>query len=124
VAAMSARRFARCQSIRRSFPSTAGRKHPLRECPRLRALVLPPRPKKSSSLIPQNVLFTRPSILIYDEHTIDLYQLICARYLTAVKGAENRGAARSNQRLVLDRLPERIKLAFQLRGPSDLQPSA
>src|SRR5271163_831583 len=33
----------------------------LRECPRLRALVLPPRPKKSTSLIPLIVLFTRPS---------------------------------------------------------------
>jgi hypothetical protein len=69
----------------RSFHSRSSR-----ECPRLQALVLPPRPKKSTSLIPQIVLFTRPSILIYDEHAIDLYQLICARYLTAVKGAENK----------------------------------
>jgi len=36
----------------------------------------------SRPLHSQRVRFARPDILFYDAHRIDLYQLICALYLT------------------------------------------
>ena len=45
-----------------------------------------------------DVRFTRPNIQIYDVHVVDLHQLVCARYLVDVKGAETK-ARRSKVRL-------------------------
>src|SRR6185437_8175079 len=59
-----------------------------------------------------DVRFARPNIQIYDAHVVDLYQWVCARYLVGEKGAETK-AKRSDLSSALDRISERITLAFQ-----------
>ena len=63
-----------------------------------------------STLIAQIVRFARPNIQIYDAHVVDLYQWVCARYLVGVRVQKQRQAQLSS---ALDRISERITLAFQ-----------
>src|SRR6266436_9376235 len=57
-----------------------------------------------------DIRFARPNIQIYDAHVVDLYQWVCARYLVSVKVQKQRQAQLSS---ALDRISERITLAFQ-----------
>jgi hypothetical protein len=58
-----------------------------------------------------DVRFVRPNIQIHDAPVVDLYQWVCARYLVGVKGCRNKGKAQLSS--ALDRISERITLAFQ-----------
>ena len=68
------------------------------------------------------VRFARPNIQIYDAHVVDVYQWACARYLVGVKGEDTK--AKRDLNSALDRILERITLAFQTQSrPEAIQGS-
>jgi hypothetical protein len=61
--------------------------------------------------------FLRRSILFYDAHPVDLYQLIRSLYFVRMKGVETKDEAHGNLSSVLDPTSEWIKPIFQPKGP-------
>jgi hypothetical protein len=72
--------------------------------------------ERSLLAVRADVRFARSNIQIYDAHVVDLYQWVCAQYLVGVKGAETKGKAQLS--LALDRISQRITLAFQTQSGS------
>ena len=66
-----------------------------------------------------DVRFARRNIQIHDAHVVDLYRWVCAQYLVGVR-RRNKGKAQLNS--ALDRISERITLAFPtLARPEAIQ---